>query len=64
MDSVIAIRPTALGLILRIPKFLKLPRFINSTLLREWTVQSLLVDRTHLVLVSGNLVFKRLLNHS
>ena len=33
--------------------FLMLLRFIDSPLLREWTVQSLIVDRTHLVLVSG-----------
>ena len=28
-------------------------RFIDSTLLAEWTVQTLIVDQTHLVLVSG-----------
>ena len=62
VDSIIAIRPAALGLILRIPEVSMLPRLINSTLLRERTVQSLVVDGTHLVLVSGNLVFKRLLS--
>ena len=28
-------------------------RFIDSTLLKEWTVQSLIVDQAHLVLVSS-----------
>ena len=30
-----------------------LPRLIDSALLREWTVHSLIVDRIHLVLASG-----------
>ena len=34
---------------------LGVPRFISSELLRKWTVQSLVVDPTHLVLVSGKL---------
>ena len=34
-------------------------RFIDSTLLREWTVQSLIVDQTHQVLVSGMLVLQK-----
>ena len=38
-----------------------LPRFIDSALLREreWKVRSLIVDRTHLVLVSGKLVLQK-----
>ena len=39
--------------------FLMLLRFIDSALLREWTVQSLIVDQTHLVLVSGKLVLQK-----
>ena len=34
-------------------------RLIDSALLREWTVQSLIVDRTHLVLVRGKLVLQK-----
>ena len=34
-------------------------RFIDSALLREWTVQSLIVDWTHLVLVLGKLVLQK-----
>ena len=33
-------------------------RFISCALHRVWTVQSLIVDRTHLVLVSGKLVLQ------
>ena len=36
-----------------------LPRLIDSALLREWTVQSLIVDRTHLVQASGKLVLQK-----
>ena len=36
-------------------------RFIDSALLREWAVQSLIVDKTHLVLVSGKLVLQKTL---
>ena len=63
MDSILASRPAALSSILGVPNFfqkeLALPRFINSALLREWTVQSLIVDRTQLVLVSGKLVLQK-----
>ena len=63
MDSILASRPVALGSILGVPNFvekdLALPRFINSALLRERTVQSLIVDRTQLVLVSGKLVLQK-----
>ena len=38
---------------------LMMPRFIDRPLLREWTVQSLIVDQTHLVLVSGKLVLQK-----
>ena len=37
-------------------KFFYVAEIIDSALLREWTVQSLIADRTHLVLVSGKLV--------
>ena len=36
-----------------------LPRLIDSALLREWTVQRLIVDRTHLVQASGKLVLQK-----
>ena len=36
-----------------------LQRFIDSALLRVWTVQSLIVDRTHLVVVLGQSYKKR-----
>ena len=36
-----------------------LRRFNDSALLREWTEQSLIVVRTHLVLVSGKLVLQK-----
>lgn len=36
--------------------FPMLLRFIDRTLLSEWTVRSLMVGQTHLVLISGNLV--------
>ena len=38
---------------------LMLPRFINRVLLGEWTEQSLIVDQTHPVLVSGKLVLQK-----
>ena len=38
-------------------------RFIDSPLLREWRVQSLIVDRTHLILVSGKLVLQKTLTY-
>ena len=53
----LASRPAAPGLIPSVPKifrnFMMLLRFIDSTLLKEWTVQSLIVDQAHLVLASG-----------
>ena len=36
-----------------------LPRFINSTLLREWIEQILIVARAHLVIVSGKQVVQK-----
>ena len=50
VDSNLASYQAASGSILGVP------RLINSELLREWTVQSLVVDPTHLVLVNGKLV--------
>ena len=58
MDSVLALHPATLGLILGVPKNLFLAEIILSTLLRfmdstallsiKWTVQRLYnVDRTH-----------------
>ena len=35
-------------------------RFNDNALLREWTVQSLIVVQTHLVLVSGKLVLRKI----
>ena len=40
--------------------FLMLLRFNNSALLRKWTVQSLIVVRTHTVLLSGKLVQQKI----
>ena len=40
--------------------FLMLLRFNDNALLREWTVQSLIVVQTHLVLVSGKLVLRKI----
>ena len=58
----LASRPAALGSVLGIPKIFKeksmLQIFNNSTLLREWTVKGLMVDRTHIVLVSVKLVLQ------
>ena len=59
MESILALHPAAQGLILGVPEDLFLLRFIVSALLREWTVQSLIVDRTHLVLVCGKLVLQK-----
>ena len=68
MDSVLASRPaaaqvlfTAFPKIYILRKFILslLQRIIDSTLLREWTVQSLIVDRTHLELVLGKLVLQK-----
>ena len=42
--------------------YLILPRFINGALLRELTVQSLIADPTHLVLVSGKLQLNKTLS--
>ena len=58
VDSILASLPAAPSLILGIPEFfqrkkLMLLRFIGNALLREWTVQNLKVDQTHLVLISG-----------
>ena len=60
--SIRASRPAAPGSILGIPDFFTnsmLTRFNDSTLLREWTVQSLIVARTHPVLVSGKLELQK-----
>ena len=59
MESVLALHPAAQGLIPGVPGDLFLLSFIVSALLREWTVQSLIVDRTHLVLVCGKLVLQK-----
>ena len=67
MDSVLASHPAALGSILGVPKdsffteiwSLILLRLIDSALFREWTVQGLIVDRTHLVLVSVKLILQK-----
>ena len=62
--SSLASRPAALGSILGVPNFfqkknLMLSRFIDPALLRQRIVQSLIVDETHLVLVSGKLVLQK-----
>ena len=57
MDSILASRPAAPGLILGIPKIFSekildvVEIYRQRALLRQWTVQSLIVDRTHPVLV-------------
>ena len=59
LGGVRASHPAGPGSILSVPKIFSefldvaLMRFNDSVLLREWTVQSLIVVRTHLVLVSG-----------
>ena len=35
------------------------PRFMFIAPLREWTIQSLIVHQTHLILVSGRLVLQK-----
>ena len=35
------------------------PKSIDKALLREWTVQSLIVDQTYLFLLSGKLVLQK-----
>ena len=60
--SIRASRPAAPGSILGIPDFFTnsmLTRFNDSTLLREWTVQSLIVARTHPLLVSGKIELQK-----
>ena len=64
MFSILASRSAALGSILGVPNFfqkknLMLSRFIDHTLFRQRIVQSLIVDETHLVLVSGKLVLQK-----
>ena len=36
-----------------------LPRFIDRALLREWTMQSLIVDQTHLALFCNKIVVQK-----
>ena len=60
----LASRPAAPGFILGVPEFFSsknfmLPRFIDTTLLREWTELSLIVDQSYLVMVSGKLVLQK-----
>ena len=62
--SVLAFRPAAMGSILSVPDFFQkkdsmLPRIIHKSLLREGAVQSLIVDQTYLVLVSGKLILQK-----
>ena len=62
--SILASRSVALGFDSRHSLFfskknLMLPRFIDYILLRKWTVQSYVVDLTHLVLVSGKLFLQK-----
>ena len=45
--------------LVRFSAFPMLSRFIDHTLLRQRIVQSLIVDETHLVLVSGKLVLQK-----
>ena len=58
-----ASHPAALGSILGVPQKISEKKLIwwrwdywTATLLWEWTMQSLIVDWTHLVLASGKLV--------
>ena len=69
VDSILASRPAAPGSILCVPKiFLELSWKIldvveiyqQRALLRQWTVQSLIVDRTHPALVRAVLQKRRL----
>ena len=56
MDRVLASRPAALGSILIIPEF------FWTHLSTAQTVQSLVVNQTHLLLVSGQLVLQKKLD--
>ena len=59
VESILASRAASPGVILVAPeKNLMLLRFLNCALLIEWTVKSLIVDRTHLLLVNSKLVLQ------
>ena len=63
MDSVLASRPAAPGLILMVPECfqrnIRCCRDLSTAHSKQWTVQSLLVDQTVLELVSGKLVLHK-----
>ena len=62
MDSVLGFSLAALGSISGVLDFFfkfDVAEFIKNALVREWAVQSVIVDITHLVLASGKLVLKK-----
>ena len=62
MESILASRTAAPDSILSISNIsqkLMMQRFIDSTLLREWTVLSLIVAQNHVVLNTGELVLQK-----
>ena len=62
MDSVLVSHPAALGLILDVPDNLFRTEIYSlkvAEILREWTVQRLIDDQTHLVLNRGKLVLQK-----
>ena len=65
MDSILASHPAAPGSILGVPKIFSekildvVEIYRQRALLRQWTVQSLIVDRTHPVLVRAVLQKKK-----
>ena len=62
VDSFLASGPAARGSLLGVQNLfhnLMLQRFVDSGLLREQTVQRVIVDRTHQVLVSGKPVVSK-----
>ena len=77
VDRILAPRPAAPGSILGDPKFFReiSPEFFQRNILccrdlstahclkREWTAQSLIVDRTHIVLIRGKLVLQKAVFH-
>ena len=59
MDFILASIPTAQGSILGIPEFFQRKFDVAEIYQREWKVQGLVVDLTHLVQVTGKLVLQK-----
>ena len=62
MDIILASHPAAPSSILGVSEFVQIgccQYFFDSALIKGWTVQILIVDRNHLVLVSDKLVLQK-----